>query len=405
MKSWKVFIGVMALLLALLAAACSPDPTATPRPTTAPTDTPVPATDTPAPPTPTLRPGETPQPTATPRPATPTPRPTATAVPTQPPPETDFFEGKTIRILVGSVPGGGYDFFSRLVAKHMPQYIPGKPSMIIQNMPGAGGLIGNNFLYNVAKPDGLTISPIHMELAGQVLVRAPGVEVDFADLEYLGHIQQSIPNCAVTTSAEGGVSTFEELIDGPEVPMGAFASTTFFVDLLNQAFGTNLKNVSGYSGTGTMFVAVEQDEVHGFCGYPAASIIGARADWISSGYVKPFIQFSLGDRDPLIPDTPSLFNDFSHLTTETWLEVFRALLGPYSTFRPFAAPPGTPEDRVLVLRDAFWNMLKDPGFIGDAERVGRPITPLASYDVFITALRASLQVSEEALAIIRTIYE
>ena len=400
MKSWKVLIGVMALALALIAAACGSDPTATPRPTAAPTDTPVPPTATAVPPT--LAPGETPQPTATARPA-PTARPTATSAPTQPPPEIDFFEGKTIRIVVGSVPGGGYDFFSRIVAKHMPKHIPGNPSMIIQNMPGAGGLIGNNFLYNSAKPDGLTISPIHMELMGQALVKGPGVQLDFADFEYLGHIQQSKPNCAVTTNAEGGVSTFEDLIGGPEVPMGAFASTTFFVDLLNQAFGTNLKNVSGYSGTGDMFVAVEQGEVHGFCGYPASSIVGARPDWISSGYVNPFILFSLAGEDDVIPGTP-IFDEFEDLTTPAYMEVFRALTIPYAVFRPFGAPPGTPEDRVLVLRDAFWKTVNDPEFISDAARVGRPVNPLP-YDQFIAALQAGMQVSDEALAIIRPLYE
>jgi tripartite-type tricarboxylate transporter receptor subunit TctC len=398
MKLWKVLIGVMAL--ALIAAACGSDPTATPRPTAAPTDAPVPPTATAVPPT--LAPGETPQPTATARPV-PTARPTATSAPTQPPPETDFFKGKTIRVVVGSVPGGGYDFFSRIVAKHMPQYIPGKPSMIIQNMPGAGGTIGNNFLYNSAKPDGLTISPIHMELMSKFLVDAPGIQFDLAKFEYLGHIQQSKPNCVLTTEAEGNITSFEDLVGGPEIPMGAFASTTFFVDLLNQAFGTNLKNVSGYSGTGTLFVAVEQGEVHGFCGYPASSIVGARSEWLSSGYANPFILFSLAGPDEIIPDTP-LFSEFAHLTTPAYMEVFSALTIPYAVFRPFAAAPGTPEDRVLVLRDAFWKTMNDPNFIADATRVGRPVNPLP-YDQFRAALTAGMQVSDEALAIIRSLYE
>jgi len=375
--SRKLFLPILVLLIAaMVGAACGSDPTQVPQATS--TSTPVPATDTPAPPTATLAPGETPRPTAT---TAPTPRPTNTPVPATPTPGKPFYEGRTLRVIVPYSPGGGYDFFSRVIARQLPNYIPGKPSVIVQNMPGGGGMIAGNAMAKSIKPDGLTISAFSASLLLNQLVGTEGIRFDARDFEWIGTIGGFTFVCFLRTDT--GITSMEDLINSNErFAWAQSATVTWLPELLNAEFGMDHLVLGGYQGTADSSLAVDQGEAHGKCWQWTPSIT-ASPHWVDTDppFVTPLIQVTVGAKHGDLPNVPTIVEFKDQLASgQAALDLVAAATLPQVMERNYVAPPGTPADRVKVLQDAFWEMQNSEEFIAAIVKAGRdaelgPIRP------------------------------
>jgi len=287
----------------------------------------------------------------------------------------DFYKGKVIRIIVGFAAGGGFDTYARAIARHMGRHIPGNPTVIVENMPGAGSLIAANHVYKVAKPDGLTMAhPIGGVFMSQILGR-PGVEFDARKFEYVGVPVKDNPACAFTRAS--GITSMEKWFAAKKpVKIGAVApgSTTDDVPkVLAVAIGVPLQIVSGYKGTSQIRLAAEGGEVDGGC-WGWESI---RATWrkgIETGEVTAVLQAGPKPASD-IADVP-LIAKFAK-TDEARLLIKIGIMDAAAITRPFVVTPGTPKDRVQLLRKAFLDTLKDPEFLQEAQKSKLDVDPMS----------------------------
>ena len=290
-----------------------------------------------------------------------------------------FFEGKTIRIVVGYSAGGGYDTYSRAIARHLPRHIPGKPTVIVENMPGAGSLIAANYLYKVAKPDGLTIGNFG---GGLVLAQAlgqAGVEFDARKFGWLGVPTRETCVCALTKAS--GISSLQAWAASPKpVKLGGTgigATTDDVPRVLAAAVALPIQLVRGYKGTAEIRLAAESGEVAGAC-WQWESL---RATWrqgLESGDVAVLLQVA---QKPL-PDLPNVPLASSLAKTEEARQMIHAgIIVPSEISRPYALPPGTPVDRVQALRVAFLETMRDPEYVAEAQRSKLEVDPLGGEEV------------------------
>jgi len=289
----------------------------------------------------------------------------------------DFYKGKTVRIIVGFAAGGGFDTYARAISRHMGRHIPGNPTFIVENMTGAGSLIAANYLYKIAKPDGLTMAhPIGGLFMLQVFGK-PGVEFDARKFEYVGVPTKDNVACAFTRAS--GITSMEKwLASKTPVKIGAVApgSTTDDVPkILKASIGVPLQIVSGYKGTATIRLAAESGEVAGGC-WGLESI---RATWrkgIEMGEVAVVLQTMTA------PDTPTVPLAINFARTEEARQLIKVGIEEAGNItRPFILPPGTPKDRVQLLRKAFMDTLKDPEFLQDAQKAKLEVDPLTGEEL------------------------
>jgi tripartite-type tricarboxylate transporter receptor subunit TctC len=291
----------------------------------------------------------------------------------------DFYKGKVIRIIVGYAAGGGFDTYARAIGRHMGRHIPGNPTIVVENMPGAGGLITANHVYKVAKPDGLTIGHIIGGLFMLQIFGKPGVEFDARKFEYLGVPVKDNPTCAFTR-ASGITSIDKWLASKTPVKIGAVApgSTTDDVPkVLAAAIGVPLQVVSGYKGTSAIRLAAEAGEVAGGC-WGWESI---RATWrkgIETGEVAIVLQAA---PEPAA-DLPNVPLAMSFAKTDEARQLIKvAIQDAAAITRPFVTTPGTPKDRVQLLRKAFLDTLKDPEFLIEAQKTKLDVGPLSGEEL------------------------
>jgi tripartite-type tricarboxylate transporter receptor subunit TctC len=284
-----------------------------------------------------------------------------------------FYAGKTVRIVVGLAPGGGFDTYARLIGRHLGNHIPGNPTVIVDNMPGAGSLVMANWLYKVAKPDGLTIGHFDGALIlGQAIGR-PGIEFDAQKFEYLGAAAKEDVVCSISKAS--GITTIEQWRAAKTpVKFGALtpgATPNNAPETLKAALGLPIQVVSGYKGTSGIRLGVESGEVAGACW----SWQSMRVTWrkaLEAGEVVPVIQIVAKPFSDL-PNVPLAIN---LATTDEARQLIRAGVQNSGAFaRPLAVPPGTPADRVEMLRKALADTLKDPAFVADADKAKLAIDP------------------------------
>ena len=290
-----------------------------------------------------------------------------------------FYAGKTLRIIVGLSPGGGFDTYARTIGRHLGKHIPGNPTVIVDNMPGAGSIIMTNHMYKVAKPDGLTMGHFNGALIlGQVLGQ-PGIEFDARKFEYVGAAVSESVVCSLS-KASGVTSIDQWKAAKTPVKMGGVApgaTPDNSARILHAALGLPVQVVSGYKGTSRIRLAVESGELAGACW----SWQSMRVTWrkaIDSGDVKPIVQI-----------VPKPFPDISKVplaidlaTTEEAKQLIRYGVQNASAYaRPFILPPGTPMDRVAVLRTAFQATLKDPDFLAEAKKARLIIDPVTGEEM------------------------
>jgi len=292
----------------------------------------------------------------------------------------DFYTGKTVRIVVGFTAGGGFDAYSRAIARHMVRHIPGHPTIIVENMPGAGSLISANYLYKIAKPDGLTIGHFIGGLLLSQVLGQKGIEFDARKFEYLGAPVNEHPVCALTKAS--GVTSLERwMAASPAVKMGGVAPGSSNPDnitrVIKVALGLPIQLVTGYKGTAEIRLAAEGGELAGAC-WGWGSL---RATWrkgLDAGEVQVVLQITAKPH----PDLPNVPLAITFAKTDEARRILEVAVHNDSTLvRAYTLPPGTPKDRVQVLRKAFQDTLRDPAFLAEAERTKLEIAPITGEDI------------------------
>jgi tripartite-type tricarboxylate transporter receptor subunit TctC len=285
-----------------------------------------------------------------------------------------FYQGKTVRIIVGASAGGGYDTYSRTLARHMGKHIPGNPAIVVENMPGAGFLISANHMYNVAKPDGLTVGHFIGGLFLQQLLGKPGIQFDARKFGYVGVPAQDNYMLAVHKST--GITSIDQWLSS-KTPVklggvGVGSATDDIPKVLAAAIGLPMQLVSGYKGTADVRLAFNSQEVLGVCN----AWESFKATWrkeLDSGEVVLVLQNTAKPH----PEQPKIPLAINYAKNEEGQKLIRSLVhsvGP--TARPYVLPPGTPKDRVQILRKAFMDTVKDPDFVADATKAKLDINPL-----------------------------
>ena len=286
----------------------------------------------------------------------------------------DFYKDKTIRFIVGQAAGGGYDAYTRSIAQHIVKYIPGNPAVTVENMTGAGSLVAANYVYGNAKPDGLTIGNWNSAFVLNQALGDPNVRFDARKFGWIGAPSKGIPVCLVMGFA--GVKTFDDILrSGKTLRMGGTAPGSHSVDLplmLNKMLGTKFNVVTGYQGTAQVRLAMQRREVDGDC-TNWESVIATRRDLLDAKGDDRLIPFVIHSRlqDPEVKTVP-LFNDV--LKDEVNIATYKAYMAQMEYQRPLTVSPGTPKERLEILRRAFKATLSDPDFMAQAHKSKLDIT-------------------------------
>jgi tripartite-type tricarboxylate transporter receptor subunit TctC len=286
-----------------------------------------------------------------------------------------FYKGKTVRIIVGASAGGGYDTYSRTIARHMGKHIPGNPVLVVENMPGAGFLISANYMYKVAKPDGLTIGHFIGGLFLQELLGKPGIEFNAAKFEYIGVPTQD--NYVIGISKKNtGVSTMDQWMSSKTMVklggVGAGSATDDVPKVLIATIGLPAQVVSGYKGTADVRLAYDSGEVQGVCN-AWQSFTATWPNELKSGDLAIVLQTTAKSH----PELSKVPLAISYAKTDDARNLINSLVhsvGPAA--RPYVLPPGTPKDRLMTLRKAFMAVMKDPEFLAEANKANLDINPL-----------------------------
>jgi len=297
---------------------------------------------------------------------------------------TQFYKDKTIRVIVGFTSGGLYDQYARILARHMPKHIPGNPSIIVQNMPGAGSLTATNYVYGVAKPDGLTLgmpgSGIYLD---QMLERKEAA-FDVAKLAWIGSVDQR--DLLLYMKADAPWKTVEDIIASKERPKcgatGTSDLTTIVLNILEETLGLQFNNVRGYPGGVEIDLAIEKGEIH--CRGTGVTTHFAREPyftWHKSGFDRHLVQTG-AKRDPRLSEAPIL-NELMEKkkTSAISRNVAKALLVSATLGRPLIGTPGIPADRIKILRDAYLKTFKEPDVIEEAKKSRLDLETLTGAEV------------------------
>jgi tripartite-type tricarboxylate transporter receptor subunit TctC len=289
----------------------------------------------------------------------------------------DFFRGKTIRLIVGLAPGGGYDTYLRTIARHIGKHIPGNPSTTVENMEGAGSLISANYVFRQASPDGLTMVMFNNSLVVQNALGDPRVKIDFRKLGWVGAPSVGVPVCMVMGFT--GLKSLDDVLKAKQpLKAGATRAGSTGHDLpliLNQTLGTNIEVISGFTGTATTRVALQKREINTFCSQWESMRVTARAMLDAPGEDK-LIPFIISERweDPEVKDLP-LFKDA--IKDPKKYAIFRAWAAQMDFQRPLTVPPGTPKERLGILRKGLAQTLTDPELLAEAKKSKLVITPVS----------------------------
>lgn len=289
--------------------------------------------------------------------------------------QESFFKGKTMRIIVGGPPGGGFDTYARMIGRIMPKHIPGAPTIIVDNMPGAGMMIAANHVYKVSKPDGLTIGHFTGSQTINQALGLPGVEFDMKKFSYLGAPTADHFSCAFT-KASGITSTDKWLALKRPAKMGAVGPgnlTDNTLRVLSTSTNFPIQLISGYKGTAPIRLAMESGELDGSCwGWDSIKSTWSRA--LDSGEGIVVLQ-AAPKPHPDLPNVPLAVNFGKNQDGKQLIDV--VIHGGNIFERTFLLPPGVPKDRVQLLKQAFANTLKDSEFLADAGKARLGVAPVS----------------------------
>ncbi len=283
--------------------------------------------------------------------------------------EGDFYSGKQLTWILSAGAGGGYSTYAQAFAPYLTKYLPGAPKVVVQNMPGAGGMRAMQYLSANAPKDGTVIGLVHSSVPFAPLFGLPGSAFDPRKFGWIGSLNSAGELCVAWHAS--GIRNWQDLKDKPFIVGGTGGGSQMetLPDAINRLFGTKIKIVSGYTGGSEVNLAIERGEIQGRCSVSVSSINSTRPDWFASKKVTVPIQIALR-RSTHFPEVPALIEFASDKRTHDILEV---LLAYQDMDRPMLAPPGVPADRLELLRTAFHAGITDPAFLAEAQRLGLEI--------------------------------
>jgi tripartite-type tricarboxylate transporter receptor subunit TctC len=279
-------------------------------------------------------------------------------------PADDFYKGKQIILILSTDVGGGYAASANAIIPYLSANIPGKPRIILQNMPGAGGVRAMNYMYSAAPKDGTRIAIVQAMSPYAPLFGVEAAKYDPRQMNWIGSLEKSTGICVAWSTS--GIRTWQDVFDKQFVvgASGAGSQMETLPLMVNKLFGTNIKVVSGYKGGNEVFLAMERGEVAGRCGSFYSTITATRPDWVQQKKIAIPFQIAL-ERDPEFPDVPALGEYAKDTRTKQVLELIASHM---AMDRPLVMSPGVPPERVAIIRRAFQAAVNDPMFIAEAER-------------------------------------
>lgn len=306
----------------------------------------------------------------------------------------EFYKGKTIRIVVGLSAGGGYDRAARIISRHMGKYIPGNPEVIVQNMPGAGSVIAANYVYGVAKPDGLTLLLPHNNVYLNQLSGEKEVKFDLPKFQWIGSLEKD--DMMIFIRSDSPYKSIRDVIKAKEPPKcgstGAGSSDYVMSRILDETIHAKVEHVVGYPGSSEIAIAMERGEVA--CQGLTISTFFSREPfltWNKNKFVRTLAQ-SGKKRDRRLADAPTVYELMDeYKTPATSRRVAEAMLLGGDWARPLLAPPGAPADRVKILREAYDKVVKDPDLIAEAKKLRVEVNPSSGEELQSMAKEVMVQ--------------
>ena len=290
-------------------------------------------------------------------------------------PVADFYSGRSVQLVIGYAPGGGYDIYARALARHMARHIPGNPSIVVQNMPGAGSIKAANYLYNIAPKDGSAFGGFSRgAFLDPLLGRGEGVQYVAAKYGWLGSISNEVGVCAFRS--DSGVATWRDMQTKSYVigSTGAGADSDVFPAVLRKMFGLPLKVVTGYHSAADVVLAITRKEVDGRCGWSWSSMMAWNKDMFQSKAINVAVQLSTAEarRAARHAHDPGAARASADQQSALKLILSRQVMA-----RPYVAPPGIPPERLAALRAAFDATMKDPVFLAEAQHQDLEVRPVS----------------------------
>ena len=298
--------------------------------------------------------------------------------------QTPFYQGKTVQVRVGFAAGGAFDVWARVIANHLGRFVPGNPTFVVQNMTGGGSMIAANYIYGVAKPDGLTLGVVSPAMYIEQATGKREVQYDWSKFSFIGSPEKT--DRIFYMRADTGIKTLEDMRTVADTPRcgstGIGSAAYYFPRLLQDTFGLKLTIVPGYPGAADVNLAIEKGEVHCFSGTLQA-YFGSEPlrTWSKTGFARVLVQGG-NKRDARMANVPTLWELMDkNKTSEIYRRLARILLIPDEMGRPFFGPPGMPPDRLKILRDGFTKMMTDPELLADAKKKGLDATPMSGEEL------------------------
>jgi tripartite-type tricarboxylate transporter receptor subunit TctC len=289
---------------------------------------------------------------------------------------SDFYAATTVKLIVASGPGGGYDTYARSLLPFLQKHIPGKPNIIIQHVPGAGGLQAANFAYSIAPKDGSVILAALRETIIEPILGNTNAEFNASKFGWIGSLNSEEAICGAWHTAK--VKTFKDLMTTELIVAGNGPNSTEYIPaIMNNTIGTKFKLIQGYRDGTATDLAVERGEVEGWCGWSYSSLESSHPDWLRDQKINVLLQAS-PQRNPKLPGVPMITDVAPNDDVKQMMEL---LIAPQYTGRPYAAPPGLPADRLAALRAAFDASTRDPEFIAILEKGRRPFSPVSGTEI------------------------
>jgi tripartite-type tricarboxylate transporter receptor subunit TctC len=286
---------------------------------------------------------------------------------------SDFYSGRTVQLVIGYAPGAGYDEYARLLGRHIARHIPGHPTVVVQNMAGAGSIRAANYLYNVAPKDGTTIGGFARGVfLDPLLGRTEGMRYDASKFGWLGSITSDAGVCAFRSDA--GINSWQDMRTKPYKigGTGAGADSDVFANLLRRMFNLPMQLVLGYQGGAETALALLRKEVDGRCGWSLSTLMSVNKDLYLTKQVKLVLMLS-DKRVREFPDVPTVMEVAEN---EGQRAILKLTIARQSMARPYVAPPGLPPERLAALRNAFDATMQDGEFLADARRQNLDVRPV-----------------------------
>ena len=288
----------------------------------------------------------------------------------------EFYKGKSITLAIGFSAGGGYDLYARHLARHMSKYIPGRPTIVPQNMAGAGSLRAANFIYSAAPKDGTAFGTFARTTGLNPLLES-GATFDGTKFTWIGSVTNDISTCVTWHTSKA--NTWQNFLKHPTAMGGQAPSSEpdIFANLYRHVFGAPIKLVSGYPGTNEITLAMERGEVDGLCGLSWSTIKTRHLAWLKEKKINILVQASF-KKDPEIGNVPLVMDQTKDPEK---LQILKLMLAPQEMARPFAAPPGIPRDRAAALVAAFDMTMKDADYLADAKKSRIDVNPVRGPEI------------------------